>query len=84
MIGYPEIQTFQDDRLPNLRASGYDIDMAFKQGAPPVLHMFALDEDEPEVVRIDKWSAEMLEEFLTSKLTKLDAGALDAAGKDEL
>ena len=45
MIGYPEIQTFQDDRLPNLRASGYDIDMAFKQGAPPVLHMFALDED---------------------------------------
>jgi len=49
-----------------------------------VLHMFALDEDEPEVVRIDKWSAEMLEEFLTSKLTKLDAGALDAAGKDEL
>jgi|Transcript_4715 hypothetical protein len=84
MIGYPEIQTFQDDRLPNLRASGYDIDMAFKQGAPPVLHMFALDEDEPEVVRIDKWSAEMLEEFLTSKLTKLDAGALDAGVKDEL
>lgn len=85
MIGYPGIEAFRDNRIPTLRSNGYDIDMAYESGRPPVLEMFTSGDDEPEVIQLsDKWSAETLEEFVTSKLSKRNAGTLDAGANDEL
>ena len=61
----PHIKDFVD-KVKEEPIPGFEID--YKQGAPPILHLYEADGWEGEPISIAQWKSEHIREFLVEKL----------------